>query len=164
MPIRLTCHGKPFVPHPLQFSVTHSEDAIAYAFCLGTTVGIDIERVDPAIPVLHLAERVFGGSELQRFRTLSRDERVGALLTTWTCKEALLKAVGSGLARPMNGIDLGLRSPCQPGRGWAAWQACDSVGYRIGEIPLRKGYVAALAVESAVEAAVFLRDVPPSSM
>ncbi len=159
VPISLTCHGKPFVPHPLQFSVTHSEDVVAYAFCLGTAVGIDVERVDPAIPVL-LAEQVFGALELQRFKALPHGEKAGALLTTWTCKEALLKAVGSGLTRPMNGIDLGLH-PCQPRLGWATWQPCNFVEYRVGEIPLRKGYAAALAIESAIEADVLLRDMPP---
>ena len=163
VPIRLTGRGKPFVPHPLQFSVTHSEDVIAYAFCLGTAVGIDVERVDPAIPVLQLAEQVFGESEMQRFKALPRDGKLRALLTTWTRKEALLKAVGDGLARPMSGIDLGPRPLCPPRLGWATWQSCDAGQYRIGEIPLRKGYAAALAVKSAIEAAVFLRDMPPSS-
>ena len=161
VPIRLTRHGKPFVPHPLQFSVTHSEDVIAYAFCLGTAVGIDVERVDPAIPVLQLAEQVFSESELRRFKTLPPNEKAGVLLAAWTCKEALLKAAGDGLTKPMTGIDLGLRSPCQPRLGWAAWQPRDSVEYRVGETPLRDGYVAALAIESAVEAAVFVRDMPP---
>ena len=160
VPIRLARHGKPFVPHLLQFSVTHSEDVIAYAFCL-KAVGIDVERVDPAIPVLQLAEQVFGEWELRRFKTLPPDEKAGVLLTAWTCKEALLKAAGDGLTTPMTGIDLGLRSPYQPRLGWATWQPRGSVEYRVGEIPLRNGYVAALAIESAVEAAVSLRDVPP---
>ena len=148
VPIRLTSHGKPFVPHPLQFSVTHSGDVIAYAFCLGATVGVDVERIDPAIPALQLAERVFGQLELQNFKTLSHDEKANALLITWTCKEALLKAVGDGLTKPMNGIDLEHRWPCRPGLEWATWQPRASVKYRVGEIPLRDGYVAALAVES----------------
>ena len=151
VPIRLTCHGKPFVPHSPQFSVTHSEDVIAYAFCAGMTVGIDVERIDPAIPVLQLAERVFGKSELKRFTTLPHDKKANALLSAWTRKEALLKATGDGLTKPMNGIDLELHSPCQPLLGWATWRPCESVRYCVGEIPLGDGYLAALAIGAMPE-------------
>lgn len=153
-------HGKPFVHHPLQFSVTHSGDIIAYAFCLGTKVGIDIERIDPAIDMLHLAERLFSEPELRFFRGLEHREKVSVLFATWTRKEALLKALGTGLTKLMSEIEMPIQPVSQAQVRLVLPRPRCPMHHLVADVSLRQGYAAALATEGAVEHAVVLMDIP----
>ncbi len=156
-------HGKPFVRHPLQFSVTHSGDIIAYAFCLGTKVGIDIERIDPAIDMSHLAKRIFSEPELHFFRGLSHCEKISVLFATWTRKEALLKALGTGLTNPMSEIELPIQPVSQPQVRLVLPRPNRPMQHLVADVPLWRGYAAAFATEGGVEHAVALMDIPMSA-
>ncbi len=160
VPICIADHGKPFVRHPLQFSVTHSADVIAYAFCLGTRVGIDVERVDPAIDMPHLAKGIFSDEELGFFRGLGHSEKIGMLFAMWTRKEALLKVLGKGLTEPMRGIRLPVQPASQPQTGLVFSRSHRLVQYRVADVSLRQGHAAAIATEGAVAHAVALMDIP----
>ena len=162
VPIRIAEHGKPFVQHPLQFSVAHSGDVIAYAFCLGTRVGIDVERIDPAIDMSHLAERVFSDPELHLFRGLEHREKVGVLFAAWTRKEALLKALGEGLTKSMSEIELPVQRVSQPQARLVPSWPDHPMQYLVADVSLRQGYAAALATEGPVEHAAALMDIPVS--
>ena len=159
MAIRTAEHGKPFVQHPLQFSVTHSADVIAYAFCLGTRVGIDVERVDPAIDMSLLAERIFSAPELRSFEGLGHREKLAMLFATWTRKEALLKALGTGLTRSMSEIELPIEFVLRPQVGSVPPWPHRVMQCLVAEVSLWQGYTAALAIESGIEHAVALMDV-----
>lgn len=73
-----------------------SRDGFAAFAAAETPVGIDVERVDPAgdIPlgVLHPAER-------DALALADEGGRAVAFAAIWACKEAYLKALGTGLAR-----------------------------------------------------------------
>lgn len=163
VPICIAEHGKPFVQHPLQFSVTHSGDVIAYAFCLGTKVGIDVERIDPAIDMSHLAERIFSDPELHLFRKLDHREKVGVLFATWTRKEALLKALGKGLTKSMSEIELPVQLVSQPQVRLVLSQPNRLMQHLVADVSLWQGYAAALATEGAVKHAITLMDIPMSA-
>jgi 4'-phosphopantetheinyl transferase len=100
-------HGKPrLVDHHggLWFSISHSGQRIAVAVVEGGLVGVDVERLHPALDVDALVPQVLSQWEQARFAGLPPVDRPRGLLTYWTRKEALLKADGDGLRVPMGAI------------------------------------------------------------
>lgn len=95
-------HGRPELAAPwnqfLQFNWSHSVDKAIIAVAHGVTPGIDIERIRPRPRALELAERFFHRDETAALRAVSEEQRERVFLELWTCKEAVLKALGRGLA------------------------------------------------------------------
>lgn len=92
-------HGKPALAAPgsPSFSISHAGAFSVLAVHAGGLVGIDIAE-EQAIPGLTaLVARVFGPEEQARFAELPPALRLGSFYRAWTHKEALLKAVGTGL-------------------------------------------------------------------
>ena len=95
-------HGKPYVetagfPH---FNVSHAGDCVALAFCRDQELGVDVERgsMRRSRSALELATRFFDREEALALAGLSDVQRERAFLHLWTCKEAVLKALGHGLS------------------------------------------------------------------
>ncbi|WP_338051592.1 4'-phosphopantetheinyl transferase family protein [Pseudonocardia acidicola] len=98
-------HGKPRLadePDTPGFSLTHSGDRVGLAVYGAGPVGLDVEHLRPLSDVAGMAAHVCSPAELTR--PLPTD--TATFLTTWTRKEALLKATGEGLSRPMATITL----------------------------------------------------------
>jgi 4'-phosphopantetheinyl transferase len=92
-------HGKPVLPGGPGFSLTHAGDLVGVAVHPGGAVGLDVEQV-----------RELGDLPAMVAHVCSPQESVAdadAFFALWTRKEALLKAVGTGLASPMSAITLG---------------------------------------------------------
>ncbi|MGG2463894.1 4'-phosphopantetheinyl transferase family protein [Streptomyces sp. RGM 3693] len=91
-------HGRPaLIGHPLHFSLSHTTGLCVLAFA-ATTVGIDVEPL--ATPAV--ADEVAAAlhpRETAELRALTPPHRATAFTHTWTRKEALLKALGTGLNR-----------------------------------------------------------------
>jgi 4'-phosphopantetheinyl transferase len=63
-----------------------------------TRVGIDLEYLRPVDDLNQLTQRFFTTQEHLAIRALpSEEEQLQSFFQHWTCKEALLKAVGEGL-------------------------------------------------------------------
>ncbi|MEX5717388.1 4'-phosphopantetheinyl transferase family protein [Geodermatophilus maliterrae] len=92
-------HGKPrLVGDRLPgFSLTHSGDVVGVAVSTDHLVGLDVER----------RRAIDGLDELARHVRAPGEDDSGDFFTTWTRKEALLKATGDGLATPMADLELG---------------------------------------------------------
>ena len=128
-------HGRPVVPGaPLSFSVAHSGGTglLALAPGAGRALGVDIEEVRPRRRLEALAVRVLTPDEYARFRAAPVEDRLRVFLRGWTAKEAFLKALGTGITRPM-------RSVVVP----ASWSS--------REVDVGCDAVSALAVDSPVE-------------
>ncbi|AJF70029.1 hypothetical protein SVTN_28640 [Streptomyces vietnamensis] len=130
--------GKPLLldaPVPLHFSLSHSHGLIAIAVA-GRPVGVDVqalpspERVEACLPALHPAER----EELAGLPTAERLVEFGRL---WTRKEAFLKGLGTGLARPPAADYLGRRATPEGPEGWI-----------VRDLPTHPGYAAATALRT----------------
>lgn len=104
-------HGKPFtnlagVPH---FNTTHSDALVAFAFTRVGEVGVDVERVRPAIPrQIPIAEKYFAAGELNQLRATPDGEKSEAFFRCWTRKEAFLKARGEGVFGGLNTFEVTL--------------------------------------------------------
>jgi 4'-phosphopantetheinyl transferase len=93
-------HGKPFVveAHPrLQFNLSHCRDLALVALCAEGPVGVDIESADRARSLLGCEGSFCHPDEIEGLPA-NEDERAAALLDLWTRKEALLKALGTGMS------------------------------------------------------------------
>lgn len=94
--------GKLSLPlNPLQFSVSHSQDRIAYAFTLEQDTGVDIERIKPLQELTQLVETWFSTEECALWSDLNPSDRLESYYHVWTQKEAFMKASGEGLTYPL---------------------------------------------------------------
>ncbi|HEY3775910.1 MAG TPA: 4'-phosphopantetheinyl transferase superfamily protein [Solirubrobacteraceae bacterium] len=99
-------HGKPRLtgagPH---FSASRSEDVAWYAVSDQAEVGVDVERVDLERPLERLAGRLLSRRERALYDAVPETARADALFACWTCKEAAVKALGSGLVFPLTALE-----------------------------------------------------------
>jgi 4'-phosphopantetheinyl transferase len=143
--------GKPAWPGcGFEFSVAHSGRAVWVAFCREAAVGIDVEAVDPSLDLRDLLAALHPG-ERDELAVLPGPEARLALFRCWARKEAVLKALGQGLARPLGGFRV--RTDGR-GRDWLAEPPGDPVpGWTTVDLPGTGGHpgsVAALAPGLAV--------------
>lgn len=92
--------GKPFLAEPhagLHFNLSHCEDLAIVALCCDGPVGVDIEPAGRAPSLLECVEVFCHPDEIAAL-PVEEARRAAALLEIWTGKEALLKALGTGLS------------------------------------------------------------------
>ncbi|MDQ6883913.1 MAG: 4'-phosphopantetheinyl transferase superfamily protein [Candidatus Dormibacteraeota bacterium] len=69
-------------------------------------MGVDIEYVEPLPDLEGVASAFFSTRELGLLHLLPERERLVAFFTCWTRKEAYLKALGEGLTRSANRVEV----------------------------------------------------------
>ena len=109
-----TDHGKPSlagVPD-IEFSLSHSADLVAVAIA-GVPVGVDVERRSTGTDWASIRSDTFGDDEWVDDPT--------ALTDLWARKEAVAKATGFGMSRPLSGI--------RPTGDGGQWQAGAATGW-----------------------------------
>jgi len=98
--IRRTRFGRPELDPAsgLSFSVSHADELTVVAVAQGCRIGVDIERLRPLDDELEIAETMFAEAEVALLRSVPLASRAHTFLELWTRKEAIVKAVGSGLS------------------------------------------------------------------
>jgi 4'-phosphopantetheinyl transferase len=81
----------------LHFNVAHSGELALIGVTAGCEVGIDIERLRPVSHADHIARRYFHPAEMQAILSADASARETMFMRCWTGKEAVLKAMGSGI-------------------------------------------------------------------
>ena len=104
----LSEHGKPNLLHggPC-FNASDSGGFVAIAVT-STEVGIDIELARPLRRRDRLARRICTSRELEALVRFPEELRDSQLLRLWTCKEAALKAIGTGLPGGLRNVEIEL--------------------------------------------------------
>jgi 4'-phosphopantetheinyl transferase len=101
-------HGKPRLsdggPY---FNASDTGDFVVIAVTTAE-VGIDIELVRPLRRRDRLARRICTERELETLAQLPEEHRDAQLLRLWTCKEAALKAIGTGLPGGARNVEIEL--------------------------------------------------------
>jgi 4'-phosphopantetheinyl transferase len=141
--------GKPHMPGaPLRFNLSHVKGAVLVAVTRNAEVGVDLEDCGRRIDEAALAAACLSPLEARALDTLAHDRRKWPLLQQWTRKEAVLKAMGAGLAHDPCQLGLGLtpdtlRMAHVPyaGRNW-----------KLSDIALGPDWAASLAVEGEPKA------------
>ena len=104
-------YGKLFLSNEqyqhLHFNLSHSDDYIIYAFCTRDEVGVDIEKIDSLINHLEIARNHFTNDEISFLQSTNQQALiVDKFFRIWTRKEALLKAVGTGILTDLRKIEV----------------------------------------------------------
>ena len=155
--LRRSRAGKPELEgSPFRVSLAHSGDVAVVAVTYGREVGVDVELLRARTESWALSSHALTHSERARLQALPASRRSEAFLSMWTRKEALLKAVGVGLALDPRLIELEdlkiVAAPPELGR------ACD---WTLVDLPLA-GYAAALALKGPLSR-LLLYDARPAS-
>jgi 4'-phosphopantetheinyl transferase len=137
-------HGKPALAvgddaAGLEFNLAHSGALALYAFACGRAVGVDVEQVHPIADADDVATRFFSAQEKAAYSQLPPGQREMGFFLCWTRKEAYVKALGEGLARPLGSFDVSL-APGEPARLLRA------PGWSLISLEPAAGFVGALAV------------------
>jgi 4'-phosphopantetheinyl transferase len=145
-------HGKPELSgitggRGLCFNLSHAQEYIVYAVTNRRLIGIDIAYMHDLDGAVQTARRFFSVREWLALRRLPVNEQRAAFFACWSRKEAFVKAIGKGLAMPLDSFDVSL-GPDEPARlvnvvgdpeaaeRWSLW-----------DLPSIPGYASALAVE-----------------
>jgi 4'-phosphopantetheinyl transferase len=146
-------YGKPHLMDAdnwLQFNLSHSGEWALLAVTAIGPVGVDVEQVRKDFGGEEIARRFFSASEVDALLALPASLRTEAFFLCWTRKEAFIKAVGMGVSFPLESFSVSLH-PHEPARVlWLrdAPQEVDS--WRLAELPVGSGYVAALALKGDI--------------
>lgn len=103
-------HGRPQLAPTqacaLDFNWSHSGDCALVALGRRVAPGIDVERRRARPRALELARRYFHPAEAAWLATQPSRMRAEAFLALWTAKEAVLKALGRGLAFGLHRLEI----------------------------------------------------------
>jgi 4'-phosphopantetheinyl transferase len=98
-------HGKPHLAATdLSFNASDTGDFVVVALA-SAELGVDIEVLRPLARQERLARRICTERELEAFMAIPEAQRDAALLRLWTCKEAALKALGTGLSGGVKNVE-----------------------------------------------------------
>ncbi len=95
-------HGRPRLSRrpagTIEFSVSHGGDVLVLAFADNTPVGVDVEPIGAVADVgSEFLDFTLTAAERSRVLEAPAPQRRRTLLRHWTGKEAILKALGTGL-------------------------------------------------------------------
>lgn len=109
--------GKPFLPaHPqLHFNTSHSGQCLLVCvLCLHSEIGVDVEQVRPLNDIQTIARHFFAPAEQARLAGLPTVVQNRSFFECWTRKEAVIKATGEGVSRPLGSFEVSFGPNVEP--------------------------------------------------
>lgn len=94
--------------YTIHFNLSHCEKDLVIAVCKGAPVGIDIETNRSLPDEASIVQRFFHPGEIEEYFTLPPPLRSQAFINAWTRKEAIVKAIGSGLSTNLDSFRVSL--------------------------------------------------------
>ena len=144
-------NGKPALSgrfeRALTFNVSHSHELGLVAIGRDVEMGVDVEAVRAMDDADDIASRFFSPREAAQLRSLPAAERTGAFFACWTRKEAYLKALGSGLAKPLDEFDVTF-APGESATLVVHADARETARWSLRELSPAPGYTGALVTEA----------------
>ncbi len=130
----------------LVFNVSHSHGQALVAVSSNRQLGIDIECIRKDVDFKKLARRFFSENEYKSLLDYEGNV-LRAFFTTWTRKEAFVKAIGKGIAFGLAEFDVNI-DPDAPAEMLATrWQREDAEKWQLATIDSIDNYVATLATD-----------------
>jgi 4'-phosphopantetheinyl transferase len=134
------------------FNLSHSHDLALCAVARSGELGVDIERRRD-IDYLEMASRFFSSTETKCLLGLNDELSRHVFFVCWTRKEAYIKAKGLGLSLPLEQFSVEMR-PGIPARLIECAYAPEDVDrFRLWDVPVPEGYMAAAAHSGVDEGA-----------
>ena len=144
-------YGKPYAvvegrPASVSFSVSHSEQHGLIAFARAGRLGVDVEEIVPKRHLISLIEAVMGPDERSELGELEGWAKLRQFFRLWTCKEALVKALGTGFSTNISSFQVPANIRRGETSGVFRFPHLPTVAWRLEDIG-REGFAAALASE-----------------
>lgn len=98
----------------LAFNLSHSEDLGLLGLVRGPAIGVDVEYLKEMSDLEQIASRFFSAEENAELARVPAEQKKQAFFNCWTRKEAYLKAVGEGLAAPLDSFVVTLTPGAPP--------------------------------------------------
>lgn len=144
--------GKPFLEAQpsLHFNVTHSGELALFAFALNQPIGVDLEQIQRAVEIELVAKHFFSTKEIEALFSLPPAQQKQGFFNCWTRKEALIKAMGTGLAFPLAQFEVSLK-PGDPAALLAThWDPAEAQKWFMTSFKPAEEYVGALAIKRPI--------------
>ncbi len=106
--------GKPSVSQGPSFNVSYSDTHFVCAITGDQPIGVDLEKINPIEDLFDVARTCLSEWELQQFLGFPAIDQTRAFYIYWTCKEAVLKAIGCGLSIPLESIEIQMEIDLTP--------------------------------------------------
>ncbi len=134
--------GKPRLAPPfdaggIEFNLSHSHERALIAVCAGHEIGVDIEYIKTDFDLFEVAQRFFTEREIAALYALPGALRSAAFHKCWTCKEAFLKAKGTGLSGQLDAVEIAFDQD-------RLRVTANVTGWRLRELIELQGYESAL--------------------
>ncbi len=144
-------HGKPFAevngrPAALSFSVSHSGQYGLIAHAPRGRLGVDVEQLVPKRHLNSLIHAVMGPDEQRELGEMAEPARLHQFFRLWTCKEALVKALGTGFSTDISSFQAPPNIRQGEVEGVFRFPHLPEPAWRLQDIS-GEGFVAALAWE-----------------
>ncbi len=142
-------HGKPALEDEqggVSFNLAHAGSLAVCALTRGSDVGVDVERLRPIPDAGAVARSFFSPRETAELASVPEPARHRAFFDAWTRKEAFLKALGDGLARPLDSFDVTLKPGDAPRLLRTLGDPQEASRFSLHSLEPEEGYVAAIAI------------------
>ena len=137
---------------PLYFNLAHADGLAVYAVTRSAAIGIDVERVAPLPDATDIAANYFAPGEIRR---LSRaTDTAGSFYRCWTRKEAYVKALGEGLAHPLDRFEVTMDADEPAVLLAVADDPAEAAAWALHHLDPAEGFVGAVAIRDSVTAFV----------
>lgn len=127
------------------FNVSHSYDLALIAVTVEDPVGIDIEKMREDVDHEALSKRFFSETEYSDIMQYEGQERLRAFFATWTRKESIVKALGTGIASGLKSFDVTVDPSASPELRATRWDDDVEKHWTLNTIDADKEYFACLA-------------------
>ena len=143
-------HGKPSLASPwaasrIRFSATHSGGMALLALALDDDLGVDVEHIRPVPEYENLCRRYFATQEQEIFFGIPEAERPRAFFHAWTRKEAIMKALGTGISVGIDQVIVSLEPGAMPRAISIRGSTAAAAQWTLVELDPDAEYVAVLA-------------------
>lgn len=150
--IARSARGKPHAPAlpELDFNLTHAREQVLVAIAREQAIGVDLERVDREIEIDDIARRYFSPAEADAIEALASERKLAGFLRLWTCKEAVLKALGEGISFGLDRVAFALDAEGLPTAIAAMAEEAGTPGeWQLVRLDPAPGFVGSLAWRGA---------------
>lgn len=118
--------AEPLAESGLHFNLSDSGEMAVYACAAGQEIGVDIEEYRDYPDARQMAQSFLSPAEVAWLNQQPEGEISRAFLRCWSCKEAVVKALGDGLLAPLQEFTIAhwqrpprLLWPTVPGGEWS---------------------------------------------
>ncbi len=144
--IKTAEYGKPFVDDSeIFFNLSHTGNKLVIAVSNVSEIGIDLEQLRGRKNLKGLVKKCLSTVEKKSWESLSEQQQIFMFYYLWVRKEALVKAIGRGIAM---GLDQCIVDPVQQTKFLSIPGGGDSINdWKIVEVKLNQEDVCALVIK-----------------